>query len=140
MTGTLEFTSACYYRYAALNVDLLRDHLKALKEQELRLVIDSYLHATLLAIPSARRNSMNANTVPAFVLGTVKEKGHPIQLVNGFETPVRSKGAGLVDESVKALEAEFEKLKTTWGVEVSVECRIPKSTLDKFCKELLGAI
>jgi CRISPR system Cascade subunit CasC len=140
MTGTLEFTSACYYRYAALNLDLLRSHLTALSAGELKQVVDAFLHATLLAVPSARKNSMNSNTVPSFVLGTLKEKGQPVQLVNAFETPVREKGDGFAKPSIEALEAEFQKLKGTWGMTVDRECRIPGKTLEQFCAELLAGL
>jgi CRISPR system Cascade subunit CasC len=140
MTGTLEFTSACYYRYAGLNLDLLRSHLKALSANELKHVVEAFLRAALLAVPGARKNSMNAHTVPAYVLGTLKEKGQPIQLVNAFETPVRPKGDGLVKDSIASLEAEFKKLKETWGMTVAGEFRIPGTTLDKFCAGLLTGL
>ena len=141
MTGTLEFTSACYYRYVALNLDLLRKHLSSLKADEFKEVVSAFLQAALLAVPGARKNSMNANTVPAFVLGTLKVKGQPIQLVNAFERPVRPpKGDGLVKASVEALEAEFKNLKETWGASVSSECRIPGMTLDQFNAALLAGL
>jgi CRISPR system Cascade subunit CasC len=140
MTGTLEFTSACYYRYAAVNVDLLRTHLAVLTPLELNQVVDAFLRATLLAVPSARKNSMNAHTVPAFVLGTFRETGQPIQLVNAFESPVRPRGDGLIKDSIAALEAEFARLKETWGVVVNRECRIPSVRLEEFCAELLAGI
>ncbi len=140
MTGTLEFTSACYYRYAALNVDLLRTHLAALAPAEFKQVVDAFLRAALLAVPRARKNSMNAHTVPAFVLGTIRANGQPIQLVNAFESPVRPKGDGLVKDSVAALEAEFKKLKDTWGVQVDRESRLPGTTLEGFCGDLLGGL
>jgi CRISPR system Cascade subunit CasC len=140
MTGTLEFTSACYYRYAALNLDLLQSHLSALSKEEFKQVVDAFLRAALLAVPGARKNSMNANTVPVYVLGTLKEKGQPIQLINAFETPVRAKNNGLVKDSIAALEAEYKQLKDTWGVTVTGEYRIPGTTLDAFCAGLLAGL
>lgn len=152
MTGTLEFTSACYYRYAALNLDLLfyqRDekgnpsgHLACFSGDDQvktrRDIVDAFLRGALLAVPSARKNSMNAHAVPAFVLGTFKDKGQPVQLVNAFESPIRPRGDGLVKPSIEALEVEFQKLKDTWGMSVARECRIPEKTLDQFCTELLA--
>ncbi|MFZ2782423.1 MAG: type I-E CRISPR-associated protein Cas7/Cse4/CasC, partial [Rectinemataceae bacterium] len=92
MTSTLEFNSATYYRFAALNLDMLADseHLSALSLDERRTVVRTFIEATIKAIPSARKNTMNGNTLPAYVLGVVREKGHPIQLVNAFEKPVWS--------------------------------------------------
>jgi CRISPR system Cascade subunit CasC len=140
-TGTLEFTSACTYRYAALNLDLLADeeHLGALSVEDRRAVGDAFLRATLLAVPGARKNSMNANTLPAYVLGVVKDKGQPIQLINAFEEPVWSKD-GLAAKSVEALKAHYEHLKTTWGVATVAEFAIPDVTLDAFCKGIAAHV
>lgn len=99
MTGTIEFNSATYYRFAAINLDMLADtdHLGSLTRDERQSVVKTFVEATIKAIPGARKNTMNANTLPSYVLGVVREKGHPIQLVNAFETPVRfSQGFGVV--------------------------------------------
>ena len=65
--------------------------------------MDAFLRATILAVPGARKNSMNANTLPGYVLGLVKDKGQPLQLINAFEKPVSSKN-GLMDASIAALK------------------------------------
>ncbi|MFA5343079.1 MAG: type I-E CRISPR-associated protein Cas7/Cse4/CasC [Kiritimatiellia bacterium] len=141
MTGTLEFNSACYYRYAALNLDLLfdADHLASLGQEERKQVVAAFIRATLLAVPVARKNSMNANTLPVYVLGLVKEKGQPIQLVNAFEKPVWSKN-GLIEASVDLLKKQHESLKKTWGIEAVAEVSIPDKSLDDFCKVLVNHV
>lgn len=150
MTGTLEFTSACYYRYIALNLDLLadQDHLKALSPEERRSVVETFLRAAILAVPGARRNSMNAHTAPAYVLGLVKDTGQPIQLVNAFEKPIRGK-EGLVAPSIEALRQEHEALKETWGISLAkdvenpgggAEYAIPAMTLDTFCQRMAAHV
>jgi CRISPR system Cascade subunit CasC len=138
MMGTLEFTSAVYYRYVGLNLGLLRDdsHLGALSAEDRRKVVDAFLRATILAVPGARKNSMNANTFPALVLGLVKDNGQPLQLVNAFEKPVSSKN-GLMDASIAALKEHHEQLKKTWGIKPSAEIAIPDKPLDEFCEEIL---
>jgi CRISPR system Cascade subunit CasC len=138
MTGTLEFTSATYYRYAALNLDLLADvaHLGALTAAEQKEVVETFLRASVLAVPGARKNSMNANTLPCYVLGLVKDKGQPIQLINAFEKPVVSKN-GVADASVAAMKEHHAQLKETWGIKPSVEVAIPDKPLDEFCREIL---
>ncbi len=82
MTGTLEFNSATYYRFAALNLDMLADaeHLESLTKEDRRSVVLTFVEATVKAVPGARKNTMNGNTLPVYVLGVVREKGHPIQL------------------------------------------------------------
>jgi CRISPR system Cascade subunit CasC len=63
MIGTIEFTSAVYYRYTALNLGLLADneHLDKLTLDERRAVVDAFIRATLQAVPTARKNSLEEN-------------------------------------------------------------------------------
>lgn len=135
MTGTLEFNSATYYRFAALNLDLLEQHLSALSAEERREVVCNFVTATLRAVPGARKNSMNAATLPSHVLAVVREKGHPVQLVNAFEKPVWTRG-GLMEESVGQLEREYAHLKETWGLEAALECRMPELSLSVLLQEV----
>ena len=135
MTGTLEFNSATYYRFAALNLDLLEQHLSALSAEERREVVRNFVTATLRAVPGARKNSMNAATLPSHVLAVVREKGHPVQLVNAFEKPVWTRG-GLMEESVSQLEREYTHLKETWGLEATLECRMPELSLAVLLQEV----
>jgi CRISPR system Cascade subunit CasC len=141
MTGTLEFTSATYYRYAGLNLDLLADaaHLGALTPAERKSVVDTFLRAAILAVPNARKNSMNAHTLPGCVLGLLKENGQPLQLVNAFEEPVSSK-SGLMKASIDRLKEHHKQLKETWGIKPSLEVAIPDKPLDEFCKEILSHV
>lgn len=79
---------------------------------------------------------MNANTLPSFVLGIVKENGQPIQLINAFEKPVRPKD-GLIENSIAELKKHNEALKKTWGIVHKVEVAIPDTSLDEFCTEIV---
>ncbi len=137
MIGTLEFSSAVYYRYAALNLDLLvdADHLAKLTKEERQQVVEAFMRATLQAVPGARKNSMNAHTLPGFVLGTYKSAGQPVQLINAFEEPVRPK-SGLLAESIAKLQAHHEALKKTWDITCDTEVAIPDVTLKAFCEAL----
>ena len=132
MTGTIEFNSATYYRFAALNLDMLADddHLGVLSKEERQGIVRTFVEATIKAIPGARKNTMNGNTLPLFVLGLVREKGHPIQLINAFENPVRST-SGYALESVKLLKTEYEKLENTWGITALETCAVPEVGLSK---------
>lgn len=140
-TDSLEFTSAVYYRYAALNLDLLADtdHLAKLTVEERRQVVDAFIRATLQAVPGARKNSMNAHTLPGLVLGTYKSAGQPVQLINAFEEPVRPK-SGLLAESTAKLKAHHEALKKTWGMTCETEVTLPDVTLKAFCEALTNHV
>ena len=137
MIGTLEFSSGVYYRYAALNLDLLADtdHLAKLSVDERRKVVDAFIRATLMSVPGARKNSMNAHTLPGLVLGAFKSAGQPVQLINAFEEPVRPK-SGLLAESANRLKAHHESLKTTWGIICDAEVILPDVNLNAFCQAL----
>jgi CRISPR system Cascade subunit CasC len=141
MIGTLEFTSAVYYRYAGPNLGLLGDnsHLSALSAEDLRKVVDAFLRASILAVPGARKNSMNANTLPDYVLGLVKDKGQPLQLINAFEKPVSSRN-GLMDASITALKEHHEQLKKTWGIAPTLEIAMADKLLNQFCAEVLSSV
>lgn len=139
MTGTLEFTSATYYRYVGLNLDLLKQHLAALSADEFKSVVETFVRASIQAVPGARKNSMNAHTLPCYVLGLVKDKGQPLQLVNAFEKPVFSKN-GLADASIAALKEHHEHLKKTWGIQPVAEVAIPDVNLDTFCQEIIAHV
>lgn len=143
MISTLEFTSAVYYRYAALNLGLLadKDHLgdPALTQEQRRVVVDAFIRAALLAVPTARKNSMNGHNPPAYVLGTCKDQGQPMQLINAFEKPVWSKD-GLIDKSIAAMKAHHEAMKKTWDLKVAAEVAIPDVDLNTFCKRLTAHV
>lgn len=133
MTSTQEFNSATYYRFAALNLDMLADikHLGCMIREERQGVVRTFVEATIKAIPGARKNTMNGNTLPVYVLGLVREKGHPIQLVNAFEVPVRAT-QGYAGKSVGLLKSEYTKLAETWGIEAVFEKAIPEVGMNAF--------
>jgi CRISPR system Cascade subunit CasC len=116
--GHAEFNAACYYRYIALNLDLLADsnHLQAVGKEGRQQIARTFLRATLLAVPTAKQNSMNGHSLPEFALGLVST-GQPFQLANAFEKPVQAKGEGWLQPSVEALERHFGKLKTVFSLE-----------------------
>lgn len=141
MTGTLEFNSATYYRFAALNLDMLADgdHLGDMSQEERQSVVQTFIEATIKAIPGARKNTMNANTLPVFVLGVVRENGHPLQLVNAFEAPVRS-SSGYTAKSIDALKMEYSKLRETWGITAVWEQSIPDQPLKTFITGMVAHV
>lgn len=137
MTSTLEFNSATYYRFAALNLDMLADdeHLGSMSTDERKRVVRTFVEATIKAIPGARKNTMNGNTLPSYVFGVVREKGHPIQLVNAFENSVRP-SSGYSVKSVDLLKEEYSNLKKTWGLNAVMEKAIPEVSLHEFLNEV----
>jgi CRISPR system Cascade subunit CasC len=151
MTGTLEFNSSVYYRFAALNLDMLADkeHLSCMTPDERKKVVSAFVQATLEAVPgmtasnSGRKNSMNGYTRPSYVLGIVREKGHPLQFVNAFEEPVwAGAGRGIMKASIEKLQKEEEQQNETWKLNRHelVRSVIPEINVDKFIEELVNYV
>lgn len=141
MTGTLEFNSATYYRFAALNLDMLadKDHLGTMTKEERQSVVRTFVEATIKALPGARKNSMNANTLPDYVLGVVREKGHPVQLVNAFEEPIRS-AQGYAARSIEKMKTKYNDLSATWGMNAAFKKEIPDIPLKTFLDEVVAHV
>lgn len=142
--GHAEFNSACYYRYIALNLDSLAnaDHLKAIGKEGRQQVARAFLRAALLAVPSAKQNSMNGHMLPEFALGLVST-GQPFQLANAFESPVRANGEGWLTPSVGVLEKHHAKLKKIFGLQslIREEVRLSEETpLDPFIERLVAHV
>lgn len=133
MIGTLEFNAATYYRFAALNLDMLADdaHLGSLTREERQDVVATFVEATLKAMPGARKNSMNAHTLPSHVMCVLRDTGHPIQLVNAFEQAVWSpQGKGYMQASFDAMKKEYAELENTWGLKAASCLTIPEKSLN----------
>ena len=133
--GTLEFNSACYYRYVGLNLDLLADddHLQHLSEEEQKAVVDTFIRASILSVPNARKNSMFGHNPPAFVLG-LRREGQPLSLANAFEDGIKSSN-GYIEPSLAALKGHYETLKKIYGIKAT-EAVIPDVDLNSFCEAM----
>lgn len=134
--GTLEFNSACYYRYAGLNIDLLKQNLALFSENEIKLVLEAFVKSVILSVPSARKNTMFAQSPPGYVL-ELRRKGQPICLSNSFETPVRSTVKGFLNPSAEALKSHYQNLKKLYNIKSDVEISIPLVDLNSFVNNLV---
>lgn len=141
MIGTLEYNSATYYRYVAINLDLLFDakHLAPLALETRKSVLRAFITSVLTAVPGARQNSMNGATLPVEVLGIRKDKGQPLQLINAFEAPIKANREGYAANSRTEMLKHHADLKKFWGIETSVESLITEDGLTAFLDKLLAA-
>lgn len=138
--GTLEFNSACYYRYVGLNLDLLwdEDHLYILSDDERAQVVKAFLTSAIEAVPSARQNSMFGSVVPCFVLGLLRE-GQPLSLINSFENPVVSFNTGYIEKSRTEMLGHWESLKAQYDLKenIKIEINIPESDFQNFIQAFI---
>lgn len=123
--GTIEFSSACYYRYVGINLDLLGKS-ELFDQSQIKAVLENFIRAAILANPAARKNSMFGQGLPSYVLA-VRRKGQPLSLANAFEKPVEAKkGSGYVGPSIEALKKEWNDLKAAFGLDGGDEAEIEK--------------
>jgi CRISPR system Cascade subunit CasC len=119
MLGIVEFNSACYYRYAQINLDILRANLAADQEMVVAAIL-GFLAAAVQAIPTGMQNSMAALNPPSYIRVLIRSAGSPWSLSNAFITPVRPKRheeSNLIALSIAQLENYLTRLQTLYGKE-----------------------
>ncbi|MEV4752994.1 type I-E CRISPR-associated protein Cas7/Cse4/CasC [Streptosporangium sp. NPDC049248] len=113
MLGTIDFNSACYYRYANVDVTQLTANLHG----DLDLVqraTRAWLLAFINAVPSGKQNSMAARTMPDTLLGVTRDHG-AWNLANAFLKPVTDDD--LMAGSTQRLFDHFGKLRGFFGAD-----------------------
>lgn len=115
MLGTIEFNSACFYRYANVDFNQL-SKVNLSDDGELALDgVEAFLRAAVLAVPTGKQNSMAAQNPPSFVLAIARKSGL-WSLANAFVKPVRPDAKGdLVENSIAQLGAYWEQLAGMYG-------------------------
>lgn len=116
MMDTIEFNSACYYRYSNISVDQLvanlQDDVELAKE-----TIKCFINATIESIPTGKQTSMAAQNPPSFIMTVVRDD-NLWSLANAFATPIkieRGKKGNLIGDSITALVQYWTQLKKTYG-------------------------
>ena len=115
MMGTVEFSSATMYRYATVNIDMLRHNLGD-GEAALR-ALEVFIRGFCLSMPTGKQNTFANRTVPEAVVVTVRED-QPVSLVGAFEEAVPADAArGYVARSVEALARHAATIEDNYGLE-----------------------
>ncbi len=115
--GVTAFNSACFYRYARIDFDLLVKNLDSNEELALK-TVKGFLRSALRAIPSGKQNSFAAQNPPSFALAVARKDGMSWSLANAFEKPVRTAHeGGFVKNSIEAADKYWAKLSKIYGDE-----------------------
>ncbi len=113
MIGTVEFNSACFYRYANVDLGQLRRNLKD-DDAAVRQTLEAFVRAFVTAIPAGKQNSMAAQNPPSFVLAVARDAGN-WSLANAFVRPVPQHADDLVAESIGRLDKEWAGIAKMYG-------------------------
>ncbi|MCX7419855.1 MAG: type I-E CRISPR-associated protein Cas7/Cse4/CasC [Planctomycetia bacterium] len=120
MLGTVEFNSACFYRYANIDCDALLKNLHG-DEDLTRKTIKAFLNASRSAIPTGKQNSSAAHNEPSFVFAVVRQSGLQ-SLANAFVKPARPSREDGVDKSlicnsIEAADKFWGRVTSAYGEE-----------------------
>lgn len=116
MLGTIPYNSACYYRYANVDITQLVNNLNgdaAKAETGLRAFLQGMIHA----VPTGKQTGSAAQNPPALIMMTVRDRGL-WSLANAFVKPVRSSAAeDLISASAGAMLRHFGQLAALYGTD-----------------------
>lgn len=99
MLGTIEYNSSTLYRYANVAVHELLNQLK--DEESTVNTLKLFVKAFANSMPTGKVNSFANQTLPQLLLLEIRED-RPVNFVNAFENPIKSRD-GYVSESIHRL-------------------------------------
>jgi CRISPR system Cascade subunit CasC len=115
MIGTVEFNSACFYRYANLDLGQLDKNLQGDGEL-VRTTAAAFLTAFIHAIPTGKQNCFAAHNPPSLVFAVVRD-APPVSLANAFVKPVApGRDGDLIALSIQAMDDYYGRLVHMYGV------------------------
>ncbi len=117
MMGTVEFNSACFYRYAVVDWEKLGQNLQDDTELAAK-GLRAFLEGFVVAEPTGKQNTFAAHNPPEFVLVTVRRNTAPRNLANAFETAIRARDS-LTRSSANALLGKARGLQAAYGGEAA---------------------
>ncbi len=133
MMGTIEFNSACFYRYAVVDWEKLVANLQGnttLAENGLKAFLDGFV----IAEPTGKQNSFAAHNPPEFISISVRRNTAPRNLANAFETPIYAKGKSLTKESADKLFAKAAALDKLYDTKINARFAVSEDVFDKAYK------
>lgn len=105
------FNSACFYRYARIDFELLKKNLVGTDDDLPSRTIEAFLRASEAAIPAGKKNSHAHEVRPDFMLAVLRsDNSAGWSMVNAFEKPVNAeKENGLREGSIRRLDEHFNR-------------------------------
>ena len=117
MMGTVEFNSACFYRYAVVDWEKLVENLQNDRELATK-GLRAFLEGFVAAEPAGKQNTFAAHNPPEFVAVSVRRNAAPRNLANAFEIPIRvKKDESLTKKSAEELAKKARTLQVAFGGE-----------------------
>lgn len=135
MMGVVGYNSACFYRYAVLDVAQLVANLGGDKPLA-RKTVEAFLRASAFAVPSGKQNTFAAHSRPDLISVVIRKQGAPLSMANAFVSPAKpgwnekaNKELDLTQSSVDALVDYWTKVSAVYGGNGGLDfCGIVKPT------------
>ncbi len=122
MMGDVDYNSCCYYEYASLDTDQLRENLKHTPNAGAlaRELIRALMRVMAYTNPYGKQNAFAGQVLPALILVECKEEKIPLSYVNAYEEPVPTYGQQprIVENSIGKLFDEIEIMDAVYGLKV----------------------
>lgn len=120
MMGDVDFNSCCYYEYAALDVDLLRENLKDSPncDELVDKLLPTLIRTMAMTNPSGKQNTFAGQIFPALIMIECKKDKIPLSYVNAFEEAVPSSGKGIVSGSIQQLMEHVNVMDRTYDLSI----------------------
>lgn len=122
MIGDIDYNSSCYYIYAALDTDILKENLKhsEVSDEFIKKGLTALFRAMLLSNPSGKQNSFAGHSMPSAVMIECKDIKVPISLANAFVKPVSpDREHDLIEKSIQKLAEETDHTDADFGIPVA---------------------
>ena len=118
MIGDVDYNASCYYMYAALDTDLLRDALKDAENADaiIASAVPALMRTMAFTNPSGKQNSFAGHVLPSAFMVECKDNKIPVSMVNAYVEPVCT--TDYVKESIQRLADEADIVDRNYGVPV----------------------
>lgn len=113
MMDDVDYNSSCYYIYASLDTEKLKENLRHADAPDalVKAAVPSLLRAMAFTNPSGKQNTFAGHALPSAVLVECKKEPIPVSYANAFVAPAVAKGdRDLVTDSIGKL---IDQVKTT---------------------------
>lgn len=139
MVGDIDFNSCCYYSYAALDLDVLRENLAKAENRDalVRDILPALIRTMAFSNPSGKQNTFAGHVFPDLIMLECKADKVPLSYVNAFAEPVETwkSQPHIVRDSVEKLLREVELMDAAYALPIRDRVyfapRFPDSVLSK---------
>lgn len=137
MMGTVEFNSACFYRYAVVDWEKLVENLQGDRELAAK-GLRGFVEGFVVAEPTGKQNTFAAHQPPELIAVSCRRNTAPRSLANAFETAIAvRKGESLTRRSTEELVRKGIVLQTAFGGEgKTFVLNLTGATIDGFGSEV----